>query len=95
MLPGVKWCSAHCVKAVEHELSTLKLESLLDSWGDSPLKMLSSLRSHLKQERGAVDAGMKVKADSTSDVDRALSSASGIEAKKTPAFLDTKRSLAG
>lgn len=95
VLPGVKWCSLHCVQAVEHELTVLKLESLLDSWGDSPLEILSSLRSHLKQERSACDANSKIKAGSIEEIDRGLTSASGIEAKKLSAFLDTKRRVAG
>ena len=76
VLPGVKWCSLHCVQAVEHELTVLKLESLLDSWGDSPLEILSSLRSHLKQERSACDANSKIKAGFIEEIDRGLTSAS-------------------
>ena len=95
VLPGVKWCSMHCIGAVEHELTVLKLESLLDSWGGSPLELLSSLRSHLKQERGAVEASNKLKSGDSADDDRGLASASGIEARKLPVFLETKRSMVG
>lgn len=42
VLPGVVWSSAYCMKSVEHELNKMKLESLIDTWGSSPIDGRSS-----------------------------------------------------
>jgi hypothetical protein len=53
VLPGVKWSTAHCVQSVEHELQKLKLDSLITSWGETPIQIISNLRAHFKQVRAA------------------------------------------
>ena len=68
--------------------------TLINSWSDTPLDILSNLRAHLKQERAATAATLKA-TGSEEDADRGLASASGLEAKKSEAFLVTKRQLAG
>ena len=92
VLPGVRWFIAHCVESVEHELVKLKLEHLIDSWGNKPLDILSNLRHHLKQERAAVAVVAK-SAGGGLDVERSLNSASGMEARKGPSFIETKTRL--
>ena len=88
MLPGVKWSTADCLRAVEHELAKAKLETLILSWGNSPLDVLSNLRAHIRHEESAVESTIK-SSEASEGADRGLNSASGIDAKKMPAFLDT------
>jgi len=92
VLPGVRWFTTHCVEAVEHELIKLKLEHLLNSWGDNPIEILSNLKQHLKQERAAVALVAK-SAGGDLGAERGLNGTSGFEAKKDPAFLETKARL--
>ena len=46
------------VIAVEHELNTLNLSTLIGSWGSSPQEIISKLRLRRKQEKGGVEAVM-------------------------------------
>ena len=94
VLPGVKWSTAACLRSVEYELGKAKLGTLLTSWGNEPLEVLSNLRAHLKQEKATVDSLSKG-SGVLGEVDRGLSNASGIEAKKMPEFLETKKRLVG
>ena len=95
VIPGMKWRSAHCVKAVEHELHKMKLGTLIDSWGTSPIQIISNLRAHLKNERASSAGNKLLSGDNDKVDDRGMLSASGVAASRTPNFLKPKVNWGG
>jgi hypothetical protein len=94
VLPEVKWCSANCLRAVEHELSSLKMGSLINTWGDKPLEIISNMRSHFRQVRALAPGGKLRSPDGASGEDvSADSAASLMSAMREKAFLDTVDAL--
>jgi hypothetical protein len=91
VLPGVTWSSAHCMQSVEHEMVKMRLQSLIDTWGDSPLEIISCLRAHLKQERAV--ASIALKSGGEGDDKAEVLSASGAMASRDPAYLETKKQM--
>ena len=94
VLPGVKWCSASCLKSVEHELNALNLSSLISTWGESPLEIISNVRSHFRQVR-ALAPGQKfmAAAGANGEDDSVESAVSLMGAMREKAFLDTVEEL--
>ena len=92
VLPGVGWSSLHCLKAIEHELRKMKLECLIDSWGDSPLEILSNLRAHFKQEKAV--SSLQLKSTGSEEDKGGCLTASGLMAARSPQFLVTKGRMA-
>ena len=94
ILPGDTWCTAHCLRAVEHELVKAKLEPLIDSWGQAPVEILSNVRSHFKQERAASAVNVKLAATGDDGGKGGMLSVSGMLATRSPEYLDTKKDVA-
>jgi len=96
VIPGTKWRSVNCLKAVEFELSKLKLGSLIDTWGKHPQEILSNLRAHFKRERAISSAkGGGNALTEEADKDPGINTASEMSAMRRPDFINTREKLKG